>query len=317
MSDPLIDAILPILCQRTAAYVQAETEALAAVKWQKGEANTDIGFSYLVRRCCRNVLCELPTPGVEIKVIDLRTKGDLLLEFTINGTVHERKIELKSGKTTVIPGSCCSKLDLNEWVIWCLRKNGFHIRYGQYYDSILKLNDPKLIRTPFDRSSRPKVHFDRLQAPTTSPKPSIRPSPSAAEWSSIGARNSVKHWVNTGCSGTTWSHMWLNSAALEMASLIEEEANLGNAGLQRIIESRRQARTKLDNYKHRMAKLERSNCVYKCRQWLQKHGPVNNRDFVRKVAKYARKLGLKPDDMAGCIDRSAVYTDKGWVVSEY
>jgi hypothetical protein len=236
-----VDMIVPIVCQCTAQHLRADAEALSSVQWQNGEANTDMGYSQFTRRCCRNVLRTLSWPGVAVEVLDHRTKGDVLLRFTVDGTtVINRKIELKSGKTTTITGSCCLKLDLNQWVIWCLRtKAGFDVRYGQYNDSILGINDPKLINVVSDRSSRPRVHYRGLQSPSSSPRPMNHVSLSASEWAGVGARNSVRKWVNNGAGGSTWSEMFISGVATEFVSLVESGRGVGHEPLQRLIDSRR------------------------------------------------------------------------------
>jgi hypothetical protein len=92
----------------------------------------------------------------------LATAPDITLTFKKAGVVvYREKIELKSSKGFLIPGSTIGKLDINTWVISCERGAGFILRYGQYY-TCMGQGDRDMFQ---DRTPRPFINFQKLLSP--------------------------------------------------------------------------------------------------------------------------------------------------------
>lgn len=76
--------------------------------------------------------------------------------------LSKNKIELKSSKTYLIPGSTIGKLDINQPLIYCHRpinnEKIFEIRYGQYFNAMGD-TDIDLFQ---DRTPRPSLNFTKL-----------------------------------------------------------------------------------------------------------------------------------------------------------
>lgn len=152
------------LTQRTAQILQMDQEGLRQIQWSDGEANTDTGFSRLACQHCLEAWDLIQEAYPEYKDLTLSTKGpDIHASFLKDSTVVATgKIELKSGKSVLIPGSTIGNLDINEPVIFCLRNEAeprtFHIRYSQYYKCIGDSNTDMFQ----DRTPRPHVNFQKM-----------------------------------------------------------------------------------------------------------------------------------------------------------
>ena len=152
------------LTQRTAQILQTKQEGLRQIQWSDGEANTDTGFSRLAGACCVEAWNEIKDTHADYKDLALSFRApDIHLSFSKDSTVVATgKIELKSGKSVLIPGSTIGNLDINEPVIFCLRNQAepctFHIRYSQYYSCIGESNTDMFQ----DRTPRPHVNFQRM-----------------------------------------------------------------------------------------------------------------------------------------------------------
>jgi len=90
---------------------------------------------------------------------------DINCIFSKNGKtikVPKNKIELKSSKNHVMPGSTIGKLDINQPLIYCYRPknadNPYEIRYGQYHTAMGE-SDIDLFQ---DRTPRPQLNFTKL-----------------------------------------------------------------------------------------------------------------------------------------------------------
>ena len=90
---------------------------------------------------------------------------DINCIFLKNGKtikVPKNKIELKSSKNNVMPGSTIGKLDINQPLIYCYRSqnidNPYEFRYGQYHTAMGE-SDIDLFQ---DRTPRPKLNFTKL-----------------------------------------------------------------------------------------------------------------------------------------------------------
>ena len=90
---------------------------------------------------------------------------DINCIFSKNGKtikVQKNKIELKSSKSHVMPGSTIGKLDINQPLIYCYRPINadalYEIRYGQYHTAMGE-SDIDLFQ---DRTPRPQLNFTKL-----------------------------------------------------------------------------------------------------------------------------------------------------------
>jgi hypothetical protein len=124
----------------------------------------DTGFSRLAGACCLEAWDHIHEDYPEYKDLTLSTKGpDIHASFLKDSTVVVTgKIELKSGKNVLIPGSTIGNLDINEPVIFCLRNEAepltFQVRYSQYYNCIGESNTDMFQ----DRTPRPHVNFQKM-----------------------------------------------------------------------------------------------------------------------------------------------------------
>ena len=71
------------------------------------------------------------------------------------------KIELKSSKTNVMPGSTIGKLDINQPLIFCNRTT-YEVQCGQYHTAMGD-SDIDLFQ---DRTPRPSLNFTKLSTTT-------------------------------------------------------------------------------------------------------------------------------------------------------
>ena len=160
---------------KIAEYVGgAEAASLRDLKWQIGEANTDVDFSKLTHelgtKVMKDILCKW----------DLYEKHDYKIagpDFTITltsrpGMAVEKlvgKIELKTTKSKDgnCPGSTSGTLDINQPTIMCLRPanrndpSKFQFRCCQYRDC-MKLSDTDLA---VDRTPRVPLNFYQMPEP--------------------------------------------------------------------------------------------------------------------------------------------------------
>ena len=152
------------LTQRTAQILQTKEEGLRQIQWSDGEANMDTGFSRLAGACCLEAWNEIKDTCPEYNDLALSFRApDIHISFSKDSSiVATGKIELKSGKSVLIPGSTIGNLDINEPVIFCLRNEAeprtFHIRYSQYYNCIGESTTDMFQ----DRTPRPHVNFQRM-----------------------------------------------------------------------------------------------------------------------------------------------------------
>jgi hypothetical protein len=155
------------LVKETAFLLQESQEELKKITWSKGEANIDLDFSKLAAQKCQEAFKSIHNDN-EFPFLQLSTNTpDIKLSFStkINNEnmVYERKIELKSGESNIIPGSTIKNLDFNIWVIFVLRQNkntNFSFRYGRYYKGV-DIENTALFQ---DRTPRPRLKWDKYQS---------------------------------------------------------------------------------------------------------------------------------------------------------
>lgn len=141
-------------------------EELKMCKWTDGEANTDTDFSVLACKCAEEAwICVKQRYPLLIMITATVSIPDIVFTFSKNGEIIEvptNKIELKSSKRRIMPGSTIGKLDINQPLIYCYRPkntdNPYDIRYGQYHTA-MEENDIDLFQ---DRTPRPQLNFTKL-----------------------------------------------------------------------------------------------------------------------------------------------------------
>ena len=152
------------LTQCTTQILSTKQKELQGLKWTDGEANTESGFSKLGCESAKEAWNDIKVRFPEYKDITLTfTSPDINITISIhsNDSIYA-KIELKSGKGKIIPGSTIGKLDINQPTIFCLRKEGpeqtFEFRYSQYHRCIGE-KDTDMFQ---DRTPRPFVNYDKM-----------------------------------------------------------------------------------------------------------------------------------------------------------
>lgn len=150
----------------TASELSEKQEQLHQCKWTNGESNTDTDYSELACRCAENAWKCIKSHYPQLNMITMTASPpDINCMFSKNGEpieVPKNKIELKSSKSHVMPGSTIGKLDINQPLIYCYRpKNDdtpYEIRYGQYHTAMGE-SDIDLFQ---DRTPRPQLNFTKL-----------------------------------------------------------------------------------------------------------------------------------------------------------
>jgi hypothetical protein len=186
---------------------------LQRIKWTDGESNLDTGYSQLACQCAETawrltVRQKYPAP-FDTAVLQARPP-DINCAFFIENAddsslpIYKAKIELKSAKTTSMPGSTIGKLNINQPLIFVLRpppNSGasgavgascavgasgtvgascvkYEARFGQYHTAMGESD----YDTFQDRTPRPLINFLKLSA---APEPAAlepaAPEPAALE----------------------------------------------------------------------------------------------------------------------------------------
>jgi hypothetical protein len=165
--------ILLEIAAETTNKISENQEQLQQCKWSDGESNTDTDFSELACKCAEEAWICVKQNYTLLDTITMSAAiPDINCTFLKNGEiikVSKNKIELKSSKGHVMPGSTIGKLDINQPLIYCCRpKNGsksFEIRYGQYHTAMGE-SDDDLFQ---DRTPRPQLNFTKLVIPHQPP----------------------------------------------------------------------------------------------------------------------------------------------------
>ncbi len=144
-------------------------EELKKIVWTNGESNIDTEYSKLACNCCiiafqniklinpnyHNIKIECNEPDINIKYI--YNEND-----STNFKEHISKIELKSSKSSKMPGSTIRKLDVNQPLIYCLRptnvNDDYKIRCSQYFKAMGE-SDYDLFQ---DRTPRPVINYEKM-----------------------------------------------------------------------------------------------------------------------------------------------------------
>jgi hypothetical protein len=166
LNDKLNDKLLLEIAAKTTNKLTEKQEQLKQCKWTDGESNTDTDFSELACKCAEEAwLCVKQNYPLFSVITMTASIPDIICNFSKNGKtikVTKNKIELKSSKNHVMPGSTIGKLDINQPLIYCYRPknpdNPYEIRYGQYHTAMGE-SDIDLFQ---DRTPRPQLNFTKL-----------------------------------------------------------------------------------------------------------------------------------------------------------
>ena len=153
----------------TAGKLSENQEQLQQCKWTDGESNTDTDFSELACKCAEEAwVCVREQYPLLTTITMTASIPDINCTFSKNEIpikVPKTKIELKSSKSRVMPGSTIGRLDINQPLIYCYRPKpaptdyGFYeIRYGQYHTAMGE-SGLDLFQ---DRTPRPQLNFTKL-----------------------------------------------------------------------------------------------------------------------------------------------------------
>jgi hypothetical protein len=165
LKDNNLKLLLEIAAETT-SILSGKQEHLQQCKWTDGESNTDTEFSELACKCAEEAWICIKQRYPLLNMITMTASiPDINCVFSKNGkTIKDlkTKIELKSSKSHVMPGSTIGKLDINQPLIYCYRpKNAdtpYEIRYGQYHTAMGE-SDTDLFQ---DRTPRPQLNFTKL-----------------------------------------------------------------------------------------------------------------------------------------------------------
>lgn len=160
----LNNKLLLEIAAEIANKLSEKQEQLKQCKWTDGESNTDTDFSELACKCAEEAwLCIKQKYPIFSDITMTASIPDIICTFSKNGKtikVTKNKIELKSSKNHLMPGSTIGKLDINQPLIYCYRPkhNPYEIRYGQYHIAMGE-SDIDLFQ---DRTPRPQLNFTKL-----------------------------------------------------------------------------------------------------------------------------------------------------------
>jgi hypothetical protein len=154
------------IASETTIKLTENQEQLRQCKWTDGESNTDTDFSELACKCAEEAWIYVKKNYPLLIMITMTASiPDINCTFSKNGKiikVLKNKIELKSSKNSVMPGSTIGKLNINQPLIYCYRPknadNLYEIRYGQYHMAMGE-TDNDLFQ---DRTPRPQINFTKL-----------------------------------------------------------------------------------------------------------------------------------------------------------
>ena len=158
--------ILLDIAAETSRLLSDKQDLLQLCKWTDGESNTDTDFSELACKCAEEAWQNIKHQYPLLNLITITASiPDIVLTYQKNGETIvgvKNKIELKSSKNHIMPGSTIGKLDINQPLIYCCRpKNNsgiYEIRYGQYHTAMGE-SDIDLFQ---DRTPRPQLNFTKL-----------------------------------------------------------------------------------------------------------------------------------------------------------
>jgi len=148
----------------TTKNLNEEQDKLESITWNNGEANLDTEYSELACNCCviawNTIKIKYPKYS-EIEISCIIPDINITFEYP-DGIKSQDKIELKSSKSSKMPGSTIKKMDINQTLIYCLRPSIaselYKLRCSQYY-SAMGESDIDLFQ---DRTPRPSINFKKM-----------------------------------------------------------------------------------------------------------------------------------------------------------
>ena len=151
------------LAIQTTSLLNDSQSDLQNIQWNEGEANLDTQFSTLACLCCKKAWQYLQNKYPEYNSIQIECNlPDIQLTFKKQQQSFQSKIELKSSKSTKMPGSTIRNLDINQPLIYCLRPNDskgiYKVRCSQYHQ-VMTQNKYDLFQ---DRTPRPILNFEAM-----------------------------------------------------------------------------------------------------------------------------------------------------------
>ena len=165
VSEPIVsEPIVYELGIETAKLLKEKQHELQNITWSDGESNLDTEYSDLACDCCKEAWNIIKLKYFIYNNVDIDCIiPDIKITFTYSdGRTSKHKIELKSSKTKIAPGSTIKKLNINQTMIYCLRphtnQNQYDVRCAQYY-SAMGESETDLFQ---DRSPRPSINFDKM-----------------------------------------------------------------------------------------------------------------------------------------------------------
>ena len=161
--------VYQLAVETTRLLMQNQTK-LQQITWTNGESNIDTEYSSLACSTCTEAWSIITQRFPEYDSIGIKcTIPDINIEFFMKAgaadqQIIKKKIELKSSKTSKMPGSTIKKLDINQPLIYCLRPSGagghFELKCSQYHHAMGE-SDFDLFQ---DRTPRPFINFDKMPA---------------------------------------------------------------------------------------------------------------------------------------------------------
>lgn len=167
MNKIITNELVHKLAKQTAIIVENSQECLKKIRWSIGESNTDIEYSELACKSCKKawntMILSSPKDFSQITITCSPPDINLMFSSPHGDTIH-KKIELKSSKKEIMPGSTIKNLDINQSIIYCLRpkrcEDGvFRIRCSQYHEAIIQSDTDRFQ----DRSPRPSICFGNMK----------------------------------------------------------------------------------------------------------------------------------------------------------
>lgn len=157
--------VLYDLAKNTSKIIESNQIGLQQCKWSDGESNTDTDYSTIACESCVIAWESMKIDNESFQFIELNaTLPDINCTFNYGNEKINKKIELKSSKSTKMPGSTIKKLDINIPLIYCLRPNNntapYKIKCSLYHEA---MGESKYDLFQ-DRTPRPILNFDKMDS---------------------------------------------------------------------------------------------------------------------------------------------------------
>ena len=172
IGESINNEILLEVAVETTRLLNMTQHLLQNCRWSDGESNTDTDFSRLACKCAEEAWTTIRQLHPQLNEITMRASipdiNCMFYQDTGTGTSEKlikpqkSKIELKSSKGAVMPGSTIGKLDINQPLIYCRRPESvdkpYEVRCGQYHTAM----GESMCDMFQDRTPRPPISFAKL-----------------------------------------------------------------------------------------------------------------------------------------------------------